>query len=39
MLEGICKSGMTGAEAVAARTFARVIGTAIRAAASPGDPG
>jgi DNA/RNA non-specific endonuclease len=39
MLEGICKSGMTGAEAVAARTFARVIGSAIRAAASPGDPG
>jgi hypothetical protein len=39
MLEGIAKSGMTGAEAVAARTFARVIGSAIRTAASPGDPG
>ncbi len=39
MLEGIANSGMTGAEAVAARTFARVIGSAVRAAASPGDPG
>jgi hypothetical protein len=39
MLNAINTSGMTGAEAVAARTFARVIGSAIRAAASPGDPG
>jgi hypothetical protein len=39
MLEGIANSGMTGAEAVAARTFARVVGSAIRTAASPGDPG
>ena len=39
MLEGIANSGMTGAEAVAARTLARVIGSAIRAAASPGDAG
>jgi hypothetical protein len=39
MLEGIAKSGMTGAEAVAARTLARVVGSAIRTAASPGDPG
>ena len=30
---------MTAAEAAAARTFARVIGSAIRAAASPNDPG
>ena len=30
---------MRGIEASAARSFARVIGSAIRAAASPGDPG
>lgn len=30
---------MTAAEATAARTFARVISSAMRAAASPNDPG
>jgi hypothetical protein len=39
LLEGIKNSVMSGAEAAAARTLARVIGSAVRAAASPGDQG
>jgi hypothetical protein len=37
--EAIANGSMSAGSAVAARTFARVIGSAIRAAASPGDPG
>jgi hypothetical protein len=37
--DAVSKGTMTATEAVAARAFARVIGSAIRAAASPGDPG
>ena len=37
--EAVKNGAMTANEAMAARTFARVIGSAIRAAASPGDPG
>jgi hypothetical protein len=37
--DAVSKGAMTATEAVAARTFARVVGSAIRTAASPGDPG
>jgi A nuclease family of the HNH/ENDO VII superfamily with conserved AHH len=37
--DAVSKGTMTATEAVSARTFARVVGSAIRTAASPGDPG
>jgi DNA/RNA non-specific endonuclease len=37
--EAVANGSMSAGSAVAARTFARVIGSAVRAAASPGDPG
>ena len=37
--QAVLDKTMTAAEGFAAHSFARVIGSAIRAAASPGDPG
>ena len=37
--QAVLDKTMTAAEGFAARSFARVIGSAIRAAANPGDPG